>query len=437
MPFITGTLLQVFLMNRGVDTLEIGMINAAVNLVQVAATILTSDWAERKVDICRSSCKTILLQAIIYPCFVVQAALFGNCTRALVWITLGSVCIQTALYACKCVYEYKLLYQIIDIAQYGRLASYTGVAIGISGAGISLVYTKLIDSMDGTLPYFLGMACTELLLLLAYRSSRRLTPVNAMFTGSKPRVTLQQTVMVLRSPMFRRLIIPNLIRGLTISAMNSIAMIALTMGYSESLSAGLSIISAGGYIAASGLYYLLSRRAHPVRSGLLGGAMVLAMAFLPRHSPLGFMLFFLLAYMGRVMVDYTVPVMLYRMIDPQTAGIYHAWRSVIHFASAAAMSYLLGALIGKVNLFWILLPCSCAYLLSMIWYGIYYHAYETHNSYVATRGELVWPSTHNRDFPTFPKAPLGTVVKISTYPARVCCSASSTSTPMETAASTS
>lgn len=380
LPFITGTLLQVFLMNRGVDTLEIGMINAAVNLVQVAATILTSDWAERKVDICRSSCKTILLQAIIYPCFVVQVALFGNCTRALVWITLGSVCIQTALYACKCVYEYKLLYQIIDIAQYGRLASYTGVAIGISGAGISLVYTKLIDSMDGTLPYFLGMACTELLLLLAYRSSRRLTPVNAMFTGSKPRVTLQQTVMVLRSPMFRRLIIPNLIRGLTISAMNSIAMIALTMGYSESLSAGLSIISAGGYIAASGLYYLLSRRAHPVRSGLLGGAMVLAMAFLPRHSPLGFMLFFLLAYMGRVMVDYTVPVMLYRMIDPQTAGIYHAWRSVIHFASAAAMSYLLGALIGKVNLFWILLPCSCAYLLSMIWYGIYYHAYETHNS---------------------------------------------------------
>lgn len=43
LPFITGTLLQVFLMNRGVDTLEIGMINAAVNLVQVAATILTSD----------------------------------------------------------------------------------------------------------------------------------------------------------------------------------------------------------------------------------------------------------------------------------------------------------------------------------------------------------------------------------------------------------
>jgi len=166
-------------------------------------------------------------------------------------------------------------------------------------------------------------------------------------------------------------IIPNVLRGVTIGILNSLVLVALELGVSAKTAASLAMAGSIGYLLGSLSYNALSRMMKPKFLGLLGAGLLCAVILLPycgKHTL--FLVIAMLGYMGRTLVDYAVPSMVFQLIDPAVSGVYNAWRTVLFSVAAAAMSYLVGALLGKIPTVALLAVCAGAYLVCAVWYAV-------------------------------------------------------------------
>ena len=108
---------------------------------------------------------------------------------------------------------------------------------------------------------------------------------------------------------------------------------------------------------------------------IIGSLLVLAMISLPHDMPNVFLVVFLIAYVGRVLVDYAIPVMLIRVVPADIAGIYNAGRNILLNISSTVSVFAVGALLGKISALWLLTACALAYIIGMIWYMVLYKKY--------------------------------------------------------------
>ena len=379
MPFVNGTLVQLFLAHKGVPAERIGLFNTVVYVTNIATTMLLSNLAEKRPNALRQCDRLILLQALLYLAYLPAALLPGLGSNGVFWILMPAASVQIVLYACKYIYEYKLFYQIIDVNRLGMMESATGIGIGVMGILCSTFCAALIERGTGDAPFLIGMLLSAALLVAAFACNRSLRVVNHTFDEERRApMGFSQVFAMMREPIFRRFVVPNTLRGVTIGITNSIALIALGMGYSEVVTAKLAVMCAGGYIVASFAYYFMDRWFRQTTICLIGSALLMAILFLPRSNDTLFLVLFLIAYFGRVLVDHGVPVMVFRMIDPEIAGAYNAWRNVLSSLTAAGVSYAVGALIGRVPPLALLIPCAGAYGASMVWYALLYRKYERH-----------------------------------------------------------
>lgn len=369
LPFVNGAMIQLFLSNRGVTSERIGFLMSVLHVVNLLATFLLSDLAERCQNPLQKSNRILLLHVLTFPVMMLTVLIPGMRAEHIFWMVLIISCGQVVLYACKIIYEYKLAYQIIDIKHYGGMLALSGVWSGISTFCISAVSAALIDRSEGILPYFLIMVITELSLLIAFLGSQRLRPIHEVFCSKTVSDrSWKQVAAVLRSPVFLCFLVPNVLRGVTIGGTGCIALVALSMGYSESFTATISVICAVASILGSVVFGLLGKKKHAKEIGLIGSALLCLLVFLPSNNGTVFLLLYTVAYLGRIIVDQSIPVLVFQMIDPEIAGIYNAWRSILFSLSAAGTSYLVGILVERVHPLLLLLPVALAYLVSMIWY---------------------------------------------------------------------
>ena len=374
MPFVNGTLIQLFLAHKGVMTEQIGIFNTVTYIINIAATILFSTLAEKLANPVKQMSRVVFIQMMLYLSYLPFAVVSGIDANIIFYAILISGIIQMTLYSIKFVFEYKLLYQIIDISDYGLLSAVSGIGLGAMTLIASAVTSRLVNTGRGELPYIVGMLISFGMFFLTFLSCRLLHIVNHDFdVPSKRRMAPGEIWALLKSPRFSAFIVPNALRGIAIATTNSIAIIALSMGYSEGVTARLAVMSSAGFICASMLYGIL-QRIHVSASavGLIGGGLVALMAFLPSNSPTLLLVLFFTAYLGRVLVDYSVPTLVFRMIDPETSGTYNAWRNVLFYFVAAVMAYLIGKLAGRVNPRVLLIPCGASYLLTTIAYAVLY-----------------------------------------------------------------
>ena len=223
------------------------------------------------------------------------------------------------------------------------------------------------------------MVCTAISLLLmvvAWYCTFRMKPVNDVYaTPSHNTMSVKKLLEVFRMPLFRKFLVPNTLRGITIGVTNSIALIALYMGLTEGQASIIPIICALGYVGASCLFHFLSKYLPLPSVAIIGSILVFALISLPHDNSTVFLSVFLVAYVGRVLVDYAIPVMLIRVVPADIAGIYNAGRNILLNLSSTVSVFAVGALLGKISALWLLSACALAYLIGMIWYMILYKKY--------------------------------------------------------------
>lgn len=373
LPFVNGAMVQLFLANRGVPSERIGLLMSVLHVVNLLTTFFLSDLAERCQNPLQKSDRILLFHLVTFPAMMLTLLIPGVNTNQLFWMVLVVTCSQVVLFACKVIYEYKLAYQIVETHKYGNMLALSGVCSGIAAFLISIISAALIDQSEGIVPYFLIMLITEFSFLVAYLGGRKMFPINAVFCGKViTNRNWKQVVSVVCSPVFLHFVVPNILRGITMGGTGCIALVALSMGYSESFTATISVVCAVSSILGSFIFGLLERRYRTTRIGLIGSALLCLLIFLPSNNGTMFLVIYTVAYLGRIIVDQSVPVLVFKMIDPDVAGIYNAWRSILLSLSAAGTSYLVGVLVEHVHPLVLLIPFALAYLICMIWYSVFF-----------------------------------------------------------------
>ena len=370
---ISGTFVQLYLSQQGVSTVQIGTFNTILGMVSLVSTMLLSDIAERRANALRQSDGILLSVALLFLCYAPLSVALPR--ASIIWLLVtGVASVQIILAAVKSVLDYKMLYQIIDIERYGAVASMTGVSIGLFGMAYSWFFARMLALLSFQIAFLAGFASAMALVLLAYYCNRKMRVIHDPFVPAaqtKPGVKakLGLILAVLRQPEFRVFVVPNTLRGVTIGILNSLVLIALELGVSAKTAANLAMVGSLGYLLASLAYNALSRAILPKYLGLAGAVLLCAVVLLP-YSGTGKLFLFvaMLGYMGRTLVDYAVPSMVFQLIDPAVSGVYNAWRTVLFSIAAAGMSYLVGALLGKIPTVLLLILCASGYLICAIWY---------------------------------------------------------------------
>ena len=372
--FISGTFVQLYLAQQGVSTVDIGVFNTVLCVVSLAATMAFSDLAERRPNAVRQNGWLLLAISLFFVCYL-PLLLHRQSVPLAVWLLVTVVAsVQIVLASCKGVLDYKMLYQIIDIERYGAVASMTGVSIGLFGMVYSWLFAQTLSRFSARTAFLIGFLFSALLVLAAYVCNRKMTVIHDPFVHPKQakvsvKAKVNMVASVLRQPEFRAFVVPNTLRGVTIGILNSLVLVALELGVSAKTAANLAIAGSIGYLLGSLSYNALSRVISPKRLGLIGAGLLCAVVFLPYSGKNAlFLVIAMLGYMGRTVVDYAVPSMVFQLIDPAVSGVYNAWRTVLFSVAAAAMSYLVGALLGKIPTVAILILCAAGYLICAVWY---------------------------------------------------------------------
>ena len=326
---VTGPIMQTFLASIGFSSQWIYIHTSIVQAVNILTISLCSTWADRGSVIKRTAFVELpyaLLYLLYIPlCIWKSPSLLSFCMLTGICL-LQSVCI--ALWT---ICEYKLPYYIFTPKEYGTMLSVGGIVGGLISLGTGVVITRL----SGLLSYatlMLAACVTSLVLMLACTALHLgLKPIaDAPKASSGTQEKKINQLDVFRYPVFRRMIPANLMRGFGYGTTTIFAAIALDLGFDTGVATALvSAQSVAALIGCSLVGVSLSFAAP--RFVTLAGSLTFALIplmLIPNKYV--FLAVFALVYLGRTLVDYSVPALLRAAIPVQIAGPYNAWRMLLH-----------------------------------------------------------------------------------------------------------
>ena len=375
MPMVNGSLVQLFLTNRDVSAYYVGLFSTIVSIITVVGTMLCSYISEKFPKPLKQYQWLFFLQLAFYLAMIPIACFTMSPGSLFLILSLIAGAI-TFLCAWNSILGYKIPYMTIPFESYGTYTAVSGAVTGIVGVVASFMFSAVINGNLGGNPYLICICITVVLMVIAWYCTCRLTPVNNVYDApSHNSMSIKKLLEVFNMPLFRKFLVPNTLRGITIGITNSIALIALYMGLTEGQASILPIICALGYVVASFMFHFLSKYIPLPVVAIIGSLLVLALISLPHDNSPVFLSVFLVAYIGRVIVDYAIPVMLIRVVPADIAGIYNAGRYILLNLSSTVSVFAVGALLGKISALWLLSACALAYIIGMIWYMILYKKY--------------------------------------------------------------
>lgn len=375
MPMVNGSLIQLFLTNRGVSAYYVGLFSTLVSIITVAGMMLCSYLSEKLPKPLKQYRWLNFLQMAVYLAMIPIA--YFTLPPIVLFLVLSLVaCSITFLSSWSGILGYKIPYMTIPFDSYGSYTAVSGAVTGIVGVVSSFMFSAVISNQIGGNSYLVCICISSVLLLTSWFCTYRLQPVNKVYDApSHNTMSVKKLLEVFRMPLFKKFLVPNTLRGITIGITNSIALIALYMGLTEGQASMIPIICALGYVIASFLFHFLSKYMPLPTVAIIGSILVFAIISLPHDNCSVFLTVFLVAYVGRVIVDYAIPVMLIRVVPADIAGIYNAGRNILLNLSSTVSVFAVGALLGKVSALWLLSACAMAYVVGMIWYMVLYKKY--------------------------------------------------------------
>lgn len=347
--FSSGTLLQTFLSSKGVSTAQIGTITATMSAVQVITILLFSTV----VDKVRDSLKASVRLMLFLPLFSLAMLPFALWTDIAPGVLFGAVllagAVQNIFYGLYCILDYRIPYQIIDMRKYGQLTSINGVVGGVLMVAVSSLTTLLLYRFASGPVFFAMYLVAALCMVFSMLVTRSMKAVEQPAEESKlKKAGLMNT---LKMPVFWALITPNLMRGFNNGMVGMLATVAIfELGLSAAQSSALSIVYTAMSIAGPLCFLKLSGKVRLHKLYLLGSViMFVSMPLLLAGRSFGlFIAVYAVLLTGLGIADYTMPVLITRVIPYECIGSYTSLRMGIHMGGLALGSMAAGAALGKI-----------------------------------------------------------------------------------------
>jgi len=324
----TGTLLQTFLSALGFSEDQIYIHSSLLQAANVISILLSARWADSG-DLIRRAALIQLPFAVLFLCYL-PLCLWKDASMQAYLLLLAVGAVQSALAGLYTVCDYKMPYCAFTEKGFGILLSASGLASSLTTLGVGMLVTYLTERISYITLMTWGFAISCLAVLLSALLQGCMRPVGSLPDFSAVKKSAVPLKAVLLAPVFRNMIPANLCRGFAMGAFTVMPVMALSMGYGETVAAAMVSVQSAAMIIGSLLFGVLSRYLRP-RTVILAGSVCLASALLMliRGEYL-----FLAAYatvsLGKLLVDNAVPAALRHTVPSTVAGPYNAWRMILH-----------------------------------------------------------------------------------------------------------
>jgi predicted MFS family arabinose efflux permease len=274
------------------------------------------------------------------------------------------------------VMSYCLPYYVMDMKEYGKVTATCAILSGVVSFAVSLLHTLLVAGMD----YMQAMVAFFALAII----SIIMTTVTCLLLKEKApdlqvgRTAKEEVLAVFKNKDTYFLILPNFARGLSVGIMNVITVIAMANSIvNEQTASYINVLMQVAMLGGNLLYIVLYRRLSS-RTILILSA-TLTSVFLPLCLGGGlewFLTAFFVAYLMRMIVDTTIPVMITEIIPQNQIGAYTSIRMLIFTGAQAVATMIITPLVGIIGYVGLLIfagamqmVCGLAY-----WLVAKYHA---------------------------------------------------------------
>lgn len=325
---VTGPIMQTFLASIGFSSQWIYIHTSIVQAVNILTISLCSTWADQG-SVIRRTAFVELPYALLYI-FYIPLCLWKSASLMSFLLLTGICLLQSVCIALWTVCEYKLPYYIFSPREYGSVLSIGGIVGGLISLGTGVMITRLSGMLSYSTLMLSACVVSLVLMLICTAFHLGLKPISDAPASSCPAGKKISQLEVFRYPLFRKMIPANLMRGFGYGTTTIFAAIALDLGFDQSVSTAL--VSAQSIAALAGCSLVgVCLSFMPPRFVTLAGSLTFALIplmLIPNRFV--FLTVFALVYLGRTLVDYSVPAILRAAIPVQIAGPFNAWRMLLH-----------------------------------------------------------------------------------------------------------
>ena len=361
---VTGPIMQTFLSSIGFSSQWIYIHTSIVQAVYILTISLCSTWADRG-SVIKRTAFVELPYALLYILYI-PLCLWKSASLLSFLLLTGICLLQSVCIALWTNCEYKLPYYIFTPREYGSVLSIGGIVGGLISLGAGVVITRL----SGILSYstlMLSSCAVSLGLMLACTALHLgLKPISDAPVSSGPAEKKINQLEVFRYPLFQKMIPANLMRGFGYGTTTIFAAIALDLGFDQSVSTALVSAQSIAALAGCSLVGVCLTFMAPRFVTLAGSLTFALIPLMLIPNKFVFLTVFVLVYLGRTLVDYSVPSILRVAIPVQIAGPFNAWRMLLHNAGTLIAT----TIAAFIPVSWLLVLTVVFQLISGLYYFI-------------------------------------------------------------------
>jgi len=348
--FMSGTLFQTFLAEKGVSNMRIGYFTFAVSITQVAATLLFSKISDRVKNIKRTL-TVIFAQSILFLTVMAGICFFHTMKADFVFfIAVILIVQQNIFFGMRNILEYKFPFLLIDMSVYPTLVSVDGLCIGAASVAVNLILTLFMSRFPFTAVMCGGFIVCILFMIFAsiLNESFRVLPDADAIGAEHSTCSVRQLFFDRKFYLFA---LPHFLRGMTMGIVGMMSLVWLKDISKDASSVSVLVTSAAiSAMIASLVYQNLSKK---ICSGVLCffGSVLLFLSMpymLIGHSRTLFCILYFFVCFGQTIVNYAVPCYVSEMIPYDRIGMYTAFRMIITTGGAAVANLLMGYFLGKI-----------------------------------------------------------------------------------------
>lgn len=326
----SGALIQTFLSTIGFSADQIYIHTSLIQATNVTTILLCSGFADSKSIIKRAAIvqipTAVLFLAYIPFCIAAKASFTA-------YLLLVVIAVLHAVFnGLNTVCEYKLPYLIFRPESYGVVLAVSGILSGILSLGIGAIVSFLTSRFAYTQVMLFAFLSSTFFLLLSAWFHFCMRELSAGASEAHPVQDKKHVPLltVFRHPAFLHLLPANILRGFAYGTTTVFAVIALKLGYGESVRTAIVSVQSAAHLIGCAVFGILSRYIHPRFSIVVGSAFFLFLPLLLIPNAGVYLAAAGAVMLGRDIINNAVPAGLRYAVPAEIAGPYNAWRMVIH-----------------------------------------------------------------------------------------------------------
>lgn len=349
--FCSGVILQTFLLERGFSDQQVYLYNSMIQFVQVAVMLALVFFAGKF----RRTKKIVSVTGVSMAAFaalLLAGAVFPAIPRdVFVLAVFALAAIVNVVVGFYMVLSYCLPYELIDMKDYGSLMANCAIIFGAISLAASALYTFVIAQAEywSAMTGFWIAAVTMLLLSTAVCLwMKELPEPNLPANRSNDRRDL---VAVFKNKTTYFLLIPNLTRGIATGIMTSITVLAISAQILDTATAAYVNVAMQIAMLLGNLLFSLSCKRISTQTVILISTLGVcaALPFSMSAGFVAFLIFFIIAYIFRIIIDTAIPVLITKIIPREQIGPYTSIRMLVFVAGQAVAPLLITPLSGAVG----------------------------------------------------------------------------------------